>query len=47
MKQIKSRYTEKKKFYFDETYNYNKIPLDIRANSYLERYNKIIKDYLT
>ena len=36
----------KRKYFIEGNYNYNLIPLDIRANSYLERYNKEIKDYL-
>ena len=33
----------KLKYFEDGTYNYNKFPKDIRTNSVLERYNKIIK----
>ena len=36
-----------KRCYFEEgIYNYNLIPLDIRSNSYIERYKKEIKDIL-
>ena len=31
------------KYFQDDSFNYNKFPKDIRANSILERYNKIIK----
>ena len=31
------------KYFRDDSYNYNKFPKDIRANSVLERYNKIVK----
>ena len=30
-----------------ENYNYNLIPTDIRSNSYLEKYNKDIEDYIS
>ena len=33
----------KLKYFQDDSYNYNKFPKDIRANSILERYNKIVK----
>ena len=31
------------KYFKDDSYNYNKFPKDIRANSILERYNKTVK----
>ena len=36
----------KLKYFIDGSYNYNKFPMDIRSNSILERYNKIIKTEL-
>ena len=36
----------KLKFFMDGSYNYNNFPMDIRSNSILERYNKIIKTEL-
>ena len=36
----------KSKHFEDESYNYNKYPKDIRANSVLERYNRVIKNEL-
>ena len=38
--------TNKKQYFIEGNYNYNLIPNDIRSNSYLERYNKEIKNYL-
>ncbi len=39
---------ENKRIYLErENYNYNLIPMDIRSNSYLEKYNKDKKDYLS
>jgi hypothetical protein len=34
------------KYFQDGSYNYNKFPKDIRSNSILERYNKIVKSSL-
>ena len=34
----------KLKYFEDESYNCNKFPKEIRANSLLERYNKVIKN---
>ena len=34
------------KYFQDGSYNYNKFPKDIRSNSILERYNKIVKTAL-
>ena len=40
-------FVENKRCYFKEgIYNYNLIPLDIRSNSFIQRYNKEIKDIL-
>ena len=36
----------KLKYFEDGSYNYSKFPKDIRSNSILERYNKIIKTEL-
>ena len=36
----------KMKYFIDGSYNYNSFPPDIRSNSILERYNKIIKTEL-
>ena len=33
----------KLKYFKNDTFNYNKFPKDIRANSILERYNNIVK----
>ena len=38
--------TTKMKYFIDGSYNYDLFPKDIRSNSILERYNKIIKDRL-
>ena len=44
---IKGYFIETKLKYFkDGSFNYNKFPKDIRSNSILERYNKIIKSFL-
>lgn len=41
-------FVENKRIYFErENYNYNLIPTDIRSNSYLEKYNKDIEDYIS
>ncbi len=41
-------FVENKRIYLErENYNYNLIPMDIRSNSYLEKYNKDKKDYLS
>ena len=36
----------KLQYFEDGSYDYNKFPKDIRANSVLERYNRTIKQYL-
>ena len=36
----------KLKYFEDGSYDYSKFPNDIRSNSILERYNKIIKTNL-
>ena len=36
----------KLKYFQDDSFNYNKFPKDIRSNSILERYNKLVKSYL-
>ena len=33
----------KLKYFKDVSFNYNKFPIDISANSILENYNKIVK----
>ena len=41
---INSYFKETKLKYFqDDSFNYNKFPKAIRANSILERYNRIVK----
>ena len=33
----------KLKYFQDDSFNYDKFPKDIRSNSILEKYNKIVK----
>jgi len=42
---IKYFYTEKRKYFEDNSFNYNMCPPDVRSNSIIEHYNSNIKKY--